>query len=350
MRSFLVLLNYHGAFVKSVAPIKQSNLCCEIDLPTKPLKNINDPEGEISLCTLAAINWGNIKSKEDFERPATLLVRALDSLLTYQDYPVDAAFRSTMDRRPLGIGIINFAYWMAKNDMTYTDPNLELIDEYTEAWSYYLIRASVELAEQYGPCTLAPQTQYFHGRMPNDTYKKDVDELVPHKERMPWDKLRLNAQKFGIRNSTLMALMPSETSSQISNATNGIEPPRSLVSVKQSKDGILKQVVPGYHHLKNKYELLWDQQSPEGYLKIMAVLQKYIDQGISVNTSYNPTFYDNDEIPMSAMMQHLIMFYKYGGKQLYYFNTFDGAGELEVQEEELPVGELDDEECESCVI
>ena len=342
--------NDHGAFVKSVAPIKQSNLCCEIDLPTKPLKNINDPEGEISLCTLAAINWGNIKSKEDFERPATLLVRALDSLLTYQDYPVDAAFRSTMDRRPLGIGIINFAYWMAKNDMTYTDPNLELIDEYTEAWSYYLIRASVELAEQYGPCTLAPQTQYFHGRMPNDTYKKDVDELVPHKERMPWDKLRLNAQKFGIRNSTLMALMPSETSSQISNATNGIEPPRSLVSVKQSKDGILKQVVPGYHHLKNKYELLWDQQSPEGYLKIMAVLQKYIDQGISVNTSYNPTFYDNDEIPMSAMMQHLIMFYKYGGKQLYYFNTFDGAGELEVQEEELPVGELDDEECESCVI
>ena len=342
--------NDHGAFVKSVAPIKQSNLCCEIDLPTKPLKNINDPEGEISLCTLAAINWGNIKSKEDFERPATLLVRALDSLLTYQDYPVDAAFRSTMDRRPLGIGIINFAYWMAKNDMTYTDPNLELIDEYTEAWSYYLIRASVELAEQYGPCTLAPQTQYFHGRMPNDTYKKDVDELVPHKERMPWDKLRLNAQKFGIRNSTLMALMPSETSSQISNATNGIEPPRSLVSVKQSKDGILKQVVPGYHHLKNKYELLWDQQSPEGYLKIMAVLQKYIDQGISVNTSYNPTFYDNDEIPMSAMMQHLIMFYKYGGKQLYYFNTFDGAGELDVQEEDLPVGELDDEECESCVI
>jgi ribonucleoside-diphosphate reductase alpha chain len=255
-----------------------------------------------------------------------------------------------MNRRPLGVGIINFAYWMAKNDMTYTDPNLELIDEYTEAWSYYLIRASVELAEQHAPCPLAPQTQYFHGRMPNDTYKKDVDELVPHKERMPWDKLRLNAKKFGIRNSTLMALMPSETSSQISNATNGIEPPRSLVSVKQSKDGVLKQVVPGYHHLKNKYELLWDQQSPEGYLKIMAVMQKYIDQGISVNTSYNPTFYDNDEIPMSAMMQHLIMFYKYGGKQLYYFNTFDGAGELDVQEEELPAGELDDEECESCVI
>ena len=342
--------NDHGAFVKSVAPIKQSNLCCEIDLPTKPLKNINDPEGEISLCTLAAINWGNIKSKEDFERPATLLVRALDSLLSYQDYPVDAAFRSTMDRRPLGIGIINFAYWMAKNDMTYTDPDLELIDEYTEAWSYYLIRASVELAEQDRPCTLAPQTQYFHGRMPNDTYKKDVDELVPHKERMPWDKLREKAKKYGIRNSTLMALMPSETSSQISNATNGIEPPRSLVSVKQSKDGILKQVVPGYHHLKNKYELLWDQKSPEGYLKIMAVLQKYIDQGISVNTSYNPTFYDNDEIPMSEMMQHLIMFYKYGGKQLYYFNTFDGAGEMDIQEEELPVGELDDEECESCVI
>jgi len=342
--------NDHGAFVKSVAPIKQSNLCCEIDLPTKPLSHINDEEGEISLCTLAAINWGNIRSPEDFERPATLLVRALDSLLDYQDYPVRAAEVSTMNRRPLGVGIINFAYWMAKNDMTYTDPNLELIDEYTEAWSYYLIRASVELAEEHAPCPLAPQTQYFHGRMPNNTYKKDVDELVPHKERKPWGELRDNARKFGIRNSTLMALMPSETSSQISNATNGIEPPRSLVSVKQSKDGVLKQVVPGYHHLKNKYELLWDQQSPEGYLKIMAVLQKYIDQGISVNTSYNPTFFDNDEIPMSTMMQHLIMFYKYGGKQLYYFNTFDGAGEMDVPEEELPAGELDDEECESCVI
>jgi ribonucleoside-diphosphate reductase alpha chain len=342
--------NDHGAFIKEVAPVRQSNLCCEINLPTKPLKHINDEEGEISLCTLAAINWGNIKTPNDFERPATLLVRALDALLDYQDYPVRAAEVSTMNRRPLGVGIINFAYWMAKNDMNYTDPNLDMIDEYAEAWSYHLIRASVELAEEKGPCSLAPETHYMHGRMPNDTYKKDVDELVEHKERMDWKELRLKARQFGIRNSTLMALMPSETSSQISNATNGIEPPRSLVSVKQSKDGILKQVVPGYHHLKNKYELLWDQQSPEGYLKIMAVLQKYIDQGISVNTSYNPTFFADDEIPLSEMMKHLVMFYKYGGKQLYYFNTFDGAGEIDIQDEPLAAGELDDEECESCVI
>jgi len=333
--------NDHGAFVKEAAPIRQSNLCCEINLPTKPLQSIMDEEGEISLCTLSAINWGLIKSPEDFEKPCTLAVRALDALLDYQDYPVLAAERSTMNRRPLGIGIINFAYWLAKNDTSYQDPNLELIDEYAEAWSYYLIKASVDLAEEKAPCQLAPQTQYFHGRMPNDTYKKDVDELVKHKERMPWDDLRLQAKRYGIRNSTLMALMPAETSAQISNSTNGIEPVRSYITIKQSKDGILKQVVPEYRKLKNKYDLLWDQQSPEGYLKIMAVLQKYIDQGISVNTSYNPQFYEDDKIPMSEMLRHMIQFYKYGGKQLYYFNTYDGAGEINIE---------DEEDCDSCKI
>jgi len=341
--------NDHGAFVKDVAPIKQSNLCCEINLPTKPLKHVFDEEGEISLCTLSAINWGLIKKPEDFEKPCTLAVRALDALLDYQEYPVLAAERSTMNRRPLGVGIINFAYWLAKNDTNYQQPNLDLIDEYAEAWSYYLIKASVDLAEEKGPCHLAPQTQYFHGRMPNDTYKKDVDELVDHKERMPWDDLRAQAKQFGIRNSTLMALMPAETSAQISNSTNGIEPVRSYITIKQSKDGILKQVVPEYRKLKNKYDLLWDQQSPEGYLKIMAVLQKYIDQGISVNTSYNPQFYDGEKIPMSEMLQHMVMFYKYGGKQLYYFNTFDGAGEME-DDTPLAAGEVDDEDCDSCTI
>ena len=181
-----------------------------------------------------------------------------------------------------------------------------------------------------------------------------MDELVKHKERMKWKELRKSLKEHGIRNSTLMALMPAETSAQISNSTNGIEPPRSMVSIKQSKHGVLKQVVPSIHKLKNKYELLWDQQSPEGYLKIMAVLQKYIDQGISVNTSYNPVFYEDEKIPMSVMLQHLIMFYKYGGKQLYYFNTFDGQGEINVKEmvteEPLEVGDPDDEECESCTI
>ena len=342
--------NDHGAFVKEVAPIRQSNLCCEIDLPTKPLSNIHDEEGEISLCTLAAINWGNIKRPEDFEKPADLLVRALDELLDYQEYPVIAAELSTKNRRPLGIGIINFAYWMAKHGMTYSEPELSLIDEYTEAWSYYLIKTSIDLAEEKFACPKAPETQYFHGRMPIDTYKKDVDELVPHVERMDWDDLRHRAKQFGIRNSTLMALMPSETSSQISNATNGIEPPRALVSVKQSKDGILKQVVPSYHHLKNKYELLWDQKSPEGYLKIVAVLQKYIDQGISVNTSYNPVFFEDEKIPMSVMLQHLLMFYKYGGKQLYYFNTYDGATDEQEEDVELPMAEVEDEDCDACTI
>ncbi len=341
--------NDHGAFVKEAAPIKMSNLCCEINLPTKPLKHVFDEEGEISLCTLSAINWGLIKKPEDFERPCTLAVRALDALLDYQEYPVRAAEKSTKNRRPLGVGIINFAYWLAKNETNYTNPNLDLVDEYAEAWSYYLIKASVDLAEEKTPCPLAPQTQYFHGRMPNDTYKKDVDELIPHKERMPWKDLRAQAQQFGIRNSTLMALMPAETSAQISNSTNGIEPVRSHITIKQSKDGILKQVVPEYRRLKNKYELLWDQESPEGYIKIMAVLQKYIDQGISVNTSYNPQFYDGEKIPLSEMLKHIIMFYKYGGKQLYYFNTFDGAGEME-EEVPLAITEVDDDDCDSCKI
>ena len=346
--------NDHGSFNASKAPIRQSNLCCEINLPTKPLKHMGDDEGEISLCTLSAINWGNIRSPEDFKKPCELAVRGLDALLDYQRYPVLAAEISTNNRRPLGIGIINFAYWLAKNDTNYSDPDLELVDEWAEAWSYYLIKASNELAKEQGKCPKTDETKYGQGIVPIDTRKTDVDELVKHKERMKWKELRKSLKEHGIRNSTLMALMPAETSAQISNSTNGIEPPRSMVSIKQSKHGVLKQVVPSIHKLKNKYELLWDQQSPEGYLKIMAVLQKYIDQGISVNTSYNPVFYDDEKIPMSVMLQHLIMFYKYGGKQLYYFNTFDGQGEINVKEmvteEPLEVGDPDDEECESCTI
>jgi ribonucleoside-diphosphate reductase alpha chain len=346
--------NDHGSFIKELAPIHQSNLCCEIDLPTKPLSSIRDDEGEISLCTLAAINWGNIKSPADFEKPCEMVVRALDALLDYQEYPVIAAELSTMARRPLGVGIINFAYWMAKNDMTYTQPNLDLIDEYAEAWSYYLIQASIQLAFEKGCCPKSNETKYGAGLFPKDTYKADVDELVPRGPKMDWNSLEARVKIHGIRNSTLMALMPSETSSQISNATNGVEPPRAFVSVKQSKDGVLRQVVPGFPRLKNKYELLWDQASPDGYLQIMAVLQKWIDQGISVNTSYNPQFYEDEKIPMSEMLKHLVMFYKYGGKQLYYFNTFDGAtDEYEAPQHKLedyePTTE-DEEACDSCVL
>ena len=344
--------NSHSAFKEELAPVKQSNLCCEINLPTKPLSDFNDPDGEIALCTLSAINWGNIKKPEDFEKPCELAVRGLDALLTYQNYPVKSAENSTMKRRPLGVGIINLAYWMAKNDMTYTNPNLEMIDEYTEAWSYYLIKASADLAKEQGACPGTDETKYGDGLTPNQTYKQEVDELVPHTERMPWESLREQLKKTGIRNSTLMALMPAETSAQISNSTNGIEPPRAYVSVKQSKHGVLKQVVPEYRNLKNKYELLWNQASPEGYLKIMAVMQKYIDQGISVNTSYNPSFYEDEKIPMSIMLQHLLMFYKYGGKQLYYFNTNDGQGEIDVGKMDQPLEDIaeDEEACDSCTI
>ena len=346
--------NTHGAFLEDIAPVKQSNLCCEIDLPTKPLTSIDDPEGEISLCTLSAVNWGVIKDFNEMEKVCNLAVRGLDELLDYQSYPIIAAELSTMNRRPLGVGIVNFAYWLAKNDSTYQEPNLELVDEWAEAWSYGLIKASVELAKEKGACPKSDETKYGQGITPNQTYKVDVDELIKHKERQDWKQLRKDLKEFGIRNSTLMALMPSETSAQISNSTNGIEPPRSYVSIKQSKHGVLKQVVPGYPYYKNKYDLLWEQKSPQGYLKIMAVLQKYIDQGISVNTSYNPEHYEDEKVPMSVLIQDLLMFYKYGGKQLYYNNTYDGQGEIDIHKEdaqgELAITEIDEEDCESCKI
>ena len=351
--------NTHSPFKEEIAPIRMSNLCSEIDLPTVPLNDLNDEEGRIALCTLSAINWGNIEKPGDFQELCELAVRGLDALLTYQDYPVRAAELSTQEYRPLGIGIINFAYFLAKNGVSYSDPKaLALVDEYAEAWSYYLIKASADLAIEQGPCTKWQNLKYADGRLPIDTRKMDIDELVPHVTRMDWDGLRSQILKYGIRNATLMALMPAETSAQISNATNGIEPPRSYVSVKQSKHGVLKQVVPEFERLRENYELLWDQKSPEGYLKICSVLQKYIDQGISINTSYNPSFYPEEKIPMSEMIQHLLLAYKYGNKQLYYFNTFDGQGEIDIAtmmkseklSEEIGVLVDSDAECDSCVI
>lgn len=351
--------NTHSPFDEKVAPVKMSNLCSEIDLPTVPLTDVNDEDGRIALCTLSATNWGNVKNPHDFEKMCRLAVRGLDALLSYQNYPVKAAEISTMEFRPLGVGIINFAYFLAKNDVSYSDPRaLALVDEYAEAWSYYLLKASVELAKEQGPCTRWKDLKSANGILPIDTRKQDVDELVAYQERMPWAELREETKQYGQRNATLMALMPAETSAQISNATNGIEPPRSYVSIKQSKHGVLKQVVPEYRKLKNKYELLWDQTSPEGYLKLCAILQKYIDQGISTNTSYNPQHYEEEKIPMSEMLKHLIMCYKYGTKQLYYFNTHDGQGEIDIDKlgatkadtvaNELPQDSQD--ACESCVI
>lgn len=345
--------NEHGSFIPELAPIRQSNLCCEINLPTKPLRSADDENGEISLCTLSAINWGLINDPKEFEKYCTLSVRSLDALLDYQGYPIPAAEKSTKNRRPLGVGIINLAYFLAKRGLKYNELALPVVDEYAEAWSYYLIKASADLAAERGPIPLNTETKYGHGILPIDTYKRDVDGLVAHKERFDWSGLREQLKQSGIRNSTLMALMPAETSAQISNSTNGIEPPRALVSYKQSKDGVMAQVVPGYHHLKNKYDLLWDQKTPEGYLKICAVLQKYIDQGISVNTSYNPEHFDEGKVPMSQLIKDIVMFYKMGGKQLYYNNTNDLSGELKDDEDvvEMLAESTDDEsDCDSCKI
>ena len=347
--------NDHGSFDPEVAPIRMSNLCCEIDLPTKPLNSYDDEEGEIFLCTLSAINWGLINEPSEFEKYCDLAVRALDELLDYQGYPVAAARRGTMGRRPLGIGIINLAYFLAKRGLKYDESAYKIVDEYAEAWSYYLIKSSADLAVEKGKLIYNTDTKYSQGILPIDTYKEAIDTLVANRERLPWKALRKQLRDTGIRNSTLMALMPAETSAQISNSTNGIEPPRALVSYKQSKDGVMAQVVPGYHHLKNKYDLLWDQESPEGYLAICGILQKYIDQGISVNTSYNPEHFEDNKVPMSVMIRDLVTAYKYGLKQLYYFNTFDGAGELKEDEHHTYDSGTttqieDDEDCDSCKI
>ena len=354
-------VNTHGAFIPEKATIYMSNLCAEIALPTTPLNKLDDTDGEISTCILSAINWGSIRRPQDFEPICEMAVRGLDALISYQSYPVKAAEIATLARRNLGVGIINFAYWMAKHDLKYQDiseSGLALIDEYAEAWSYYLIKASIDLAEEFGPCDRYKDTRYSKGIFPIDTYKKEVDELVKPTGKMDWDSLKDRARSVGIRNSTLMALMPSETSSQIANATNGIEPPRSFVSVKQSKDGVLKQVVPEYRRLKNKYDLLWDQKSPEGYLKIMAVLQRYIDQTISTNTSFNPRFYPEEKVPMSEHIRCIVNAYKWGIKTLYYNNTYDISGEIIDNEVEQAQAEEDagysvdsvDDSCDACAI
>ena len=346
--------NDHGAFNPRRAPIRMSNLCCEIDLPTTPLNSHDDTDGEISLCTLSAINWGLINETNEFEKYCDLSVRALDELLDYQGYPVPAAEQGTLSRRPLGVGIINLAYFLAKRGLKYDESAYDIVDEYAEAWSYYLIKASANLASEKGKVIYNNDTKYSQGILPIDTYKKEaIDNLIKHRELHDWEGLRTQLRENGIRNSTLMALMPAETSAQISNSTNGIEPPRALVSYKQSKDGVMAQVVPGYHHLKNKYDLLWDQKSPQGYLAICGILQKYIDQGISVNTSYNPEHYEDNKIPMSVMIQDLVTAYKFGLKQLYYFNTHDGAGEIKEDDHPYYTGTQqieDDEDCESCKI
>ncbi|KRG34422.1 MULTISPECIES: class 1a ribonucleoside-diphosphate reductase subunit alpha [unclassified Psychrobacter] len=327
--------NTHSPFDATVAPIRQSNLCMEIALPTKPLDNINDEEGEIALCTLSAVNLGKVDNVSDIEEPAELIVRALDALLDYQDYPVKAAQNGSMRRRTLGVGVINYAYYLAKNGVRYSDDSaLGLTHQTFEALQFYLLKASNKLAKEQGACPAFNETTYSQGILPIDTYKKDLDKICQEPLHLDWERLRTEITTHGLRNSTLTALMPSETSSQIANATNGIEPPRGLVSIKASKDGILKQVVPEIDKLKGQYELLWQMPNNDGYLRLVAVMQKFVDQSISANTNYDPVRYEGGRVPMKILLKDLLNAYKLGVKTLYYHNTRDGANDAQADMED----------------
>lgn len=325
--------NTHSPFDPSVAPVKQSNLCLEIALPTKPLEHVDDENGEIALCTLSAFNLGAIENLDDFAELADLAVRSLDSLLDYQDYPLPAAYRGSMDRRTLGVGVINFAYYLAKNGVKYSDGSANgLIHRTFEAMQYHLLKASNNLAKEKGACPKFSDTTYSQGILPIDSYKKDLNSICNEPLHYDWEALRQEIKQHGLRNSTLSALMPSETSSQISNATNGIEPPRGHISVKASKDGILKQVVPEYERLKDNYELLWDIQSNNGYIELVAIMQKFVDQTISANTNYDPSKYEGGKVPMTTLLKDILTCYKLGVKTLYYHNTRDGAEDAQSQQ------------------
>jgi len=345
--------NTHSSFKDKV---NMSNLCQEITLPTDPINHIDDRQGEIALCILSAINVGKIKSLDELEDLCDLSVRGLEELIDYQEYPVAAAERSTLARRSLGIGYIGLAHYLAKNGQFYDDKGaLKLVHELTEAFQYYLLRASNRLAQERGPCEAFHRTKYSDGLLPLDTYKKDVDELVAPEYNYDWDSLRQSIDEYGLRHSTLSAQMPSESSSVVSNATNGIEPPRDYLSIKKSKKGPLKQIVPQYNTLKNNYTLLWEMQSNKGYVEIVAVMQKFFDQAISGNWSYNPEKFDNNEVPVSVMAQDLLMTYKYGWKTSYYQNTYDAKKDVEEPETTSKLDNLlaeidagDEADCDAC--
>ena len=349
--------NTHSSFLD---PVFMSNLCQEITLPTTPLEHIDDPDGEIALCILSAINVGLINDLSDLEALCELAVRALEQIIDYQKYPVKAAEISTKSRRSLGIGYVGLAHFLAKNKVSYDDNEAaQLVHKLSESFQYYLLKASNKLAQERGECEYFDRTKYSKNIMPIDTYKKDVDEAIGEVElQHDWDALREDIATWGLRHSTLSAQMPSESSSVVCNATNGIEPPRGYLSVKKSKKGPLKQIVPQYQSLKNHYTLLWEMQGNEGYIKIVAAMQKFFDQAISANWSYNPVHFENNEVPMSVMMQDLLTTYKLGWKTSYYQNTYDyKVDPSEITEEEAKPVELqqsqveeDDELCAACAI
>jgi ribonucleoside-diphosphate reductase alpha chain len=333
--------NSHSSFKDKVS---MSNLCQEITLPTTPIQDIHDDQGEIALCILSAVNVGGLNDLGELENICDLAVRALEQIIDYQDYPVKAAEVSTKRRRSLGIGYIGLAHYLAKHGAKYSDPKAwDLVDRLSEAFQYHLLRASCNIAMEKGKCEGFDRTKYADGLLPIDHYKKDVDKIVPHKQRMAWESLRKDIAKHGLRHSTLSAQMPSESSSVVSNETNGIEPPRALLSIKKSKKGPLKQIAPGFPKLKNDYTLLWDMPSNEGYINVVAMMQKYFDQAISGNWSYNPTHFENNEVPLSVMANDMLTAYKLGWKTSYYQNTYDFKGDDEDVQPAGIAAQLEDE-------
>jgi ribonucleoside-diphosphate reductase alpha chain len=347
--------NSHSSFDDKV---NMSNLCQEITLPTDPIQHI-DGHGEIALCILSAINVGKLKQLEDLEELCDLAVRGLEELIDYQNYPVEAAKKSTLARRSLGIGFIGLAHYLAKHGVKYDQPEAwQLVHDLTEVFQFSLLKSSCELAREKGPCEGFEQTKYSRGVLPIDTYKKDVDEIVPHELKYDWEYLRAAIQLYGLRHSTLSAQMPSESSSVVSNATNGIEPPRGYLSIKKSKKGPLKQIVPQYNSLKNSYTLLWDMPNNSGYINVVAVMQKFFDQAISGNWSYNPENYPDNEVPVSVMANDFLTTYKYGWKTSYYQNTHDlKSDEVEETQQNQELDSIlneilstEEETCESCAV
>ena len=347
--------NTHSSFKDKVY---MSNLCQEITLPTDPISHIDDEIGEIALCILSAVNVGKVTADKELEDLCDLSVRGLEELIDYQEYPVKAAERATKARRSLGVGFIGLAHYLAKLGYAYDSQEAwDAVHGLAESFQYYLLKASNQIAKEKGWCESFGRTKYSDGLLPIDTYKKDVDEICSQELVHDWEGLRASINEFGLRHSTLSAQMPSESSSVVSNATNGIEPPRDYLSIKKSKKGPLKQIVPQFNTLKNNYTLLWDMKSNRGYINVVAVMQKFFDQAISGNWSYNPEQYPDNEVPVSTMAQDFLTTYKYGWKTSYYQNTHDMKNDEVVEEPKSNLNNLLNEleqteegECESCAV
>jgi ribonucleoside-diphosphate reductase alpha chain len=344
--------NSHSSFIEHLV---MTNLCTEVILPVKSLQHIDDIEAEIALCILTAVNVGLLKDLSELEQINNLIVRALDELIDYQDYPVAAALK-TKGRRSIGVGFTGLAHYLAKNKTKYNDIRAaQLVHELSEAHQFYLLKASAQLAEEKGKCDLFGLTKYSQGLLPIDTYKKDLDELIQAPPlKMDWEWLRTRISEVGLRHSTVTNQAPIESSYLITNSTNVIEPPRALLTVKKSKKGVLKQIVPQYSSLKNQYTLLWDLKNNEGYFNIVGAMQKFFDQAISTNWTYNPLNYENNEIPIEEMVSDLLLAYKLGHKTAYYSTTFDGKHDDSVEdamvESQTAINNHvdEDEDCEAC--